>query len=350
MVFSSYFNKIPYVIMWYIAKHRKRLINCVAYCAEPLDYFILAPVINYLDRPCVFVAKNRETANFLKKRGYSPLKMPVFPETVLMARHSAWKFPVKSIHRFGFRHGPYHFKTFTSPKNYHAFTLFFLTSPTEEKEAREVGIKNGVAIGYPKLDPAFDGTWTQSEGTRESPLEIFRRKTFPNNHNPILLFSATWDKSGMSAINLWYHRLTELTHDFKVCVTLHPWMSKKIYDTIQKMSDVYLVSQDNLLPVMLLADLTISDTSSIIGEFIALDKRIITFKSHEAPRKPKELEDILQKAGYGVETFEELKKVLLTYLSGDDPYQESRRELRDMMFCNLGTAGKKAAEIINKYL
>jgi CDP-glycerol glycerophosphotransferase (TagB/SpsB family) len=312
----------------------------VAYCAEPLDYTILEPVVRHLDKMCVYVAKNRHTADFLRNKGISPRRMPIFPETVLMARHSAWKFPVKAIRIFGFRHGPYHFKTFTSARNYRAFTLFFLTSPVEEKEARQAGIENVQAVGYPKLDAAFDGTW------REEKLREFRREKFKDREKPILLFSATWEKSGMSAVRRWYHRLNELATDYTVCVTLHPWVSKDVFHVIKSTPDVFLVSTDDLLPVMMLADLTISDTSSIVGEFIALDKRIITFRTGDASRKPKELDMILDKAGHRVDSFDELTRTVDVYFNSEDTFTQFRRELREMMFCNLGTTGKRAAEII----
>lgn len=341
----SFFYRLPYRFFWRISKFRKKLIPCVVYCADPLDYTILEPVVRHLDTVCIYVAKNRHTEAFLHKKGIVPRRMPVFPEMVLLARHSAWKFPVKAIRIFGFRHGPYHFKTFTSARNYQAFTLFFLTSPVEENEARQAGIENVMALGYPKLDPAFDGIW------REEKLRKFRRETLKDTEKPILLFSATWEKSGMSAVRRWYQRLNELTADYTVYVTLHPWVSKDVFNVIRSTPDVCLVPTDDILPVMMLADLTISDTSSIIGEFIALDKPIITFHTGGAPRKPKELDMILDKAGYRVETFEELKQTVGVFFNSEDTFAQSRRELREMMFCNLGSAGKQAAEIIkNRHL
>lgn len=341
MPLSSYLYTLPYRIFWHWSRYRNRLIPCVIYCAEPLDYTILEPVVRHLKKPCVYVAKNRRTAAYLHQKGIRALRMPVFPEMVLMARHSTWKFPVPTIRKYGFRHGPYHFKTFTSVRNYRPFTLYFLTSPTEATEARKMGLDNVVPAGYPKLDPAFDGSWTEEK------LQIFRKEKLNDSKKSILLFSATWEKSGMSAVKRWYRRLKELTADYMVCVTLHPWVSRDVFLTIKNTPDVFLVGTDDLLPLMMLADCTISDTSSIIGEFIALDKRIITFRTGSAERKPHSLDAMLDKAGYRVDSFDDLKQTLKRYLTSEDPYTHNRRLLREQLFCNLGTAGKWAAARLN---
>lgn len=337
----SFFYRLPYRFFWRISKSRKKLIPCIVYCADPLDYTILEPVVRHLDTVCIYVAKNRHTEAFLRKKGIVPRRMPVFPEMVLMARHSTWKFPVPAIRKYGFRHGPYHFKTFTSVRNYRPFTLYFLTSQAEATEARKMGLTNVAAAGYPRLDPAFDGSWTEEK------LQDFRKENLNNNKKPVLLFSATWDKSGMSAVGRWYRRLKELTADYEVCVTLHPWMSRDVFLTVKNTPDVFLAGTDDLLPLIMLADCTISDTSSIIGEFIALDKRIITFRTGRAERKPDTLDAMLDKTGYRVESFDDLKQTLKGYLTSEDPYIPSRRALREQLFCNLGTAGKWAAGRIN---
>ncbi len=340
MQLSSYLYTLPYRIFWHLSKYRNRLIPCVIYCAEPLDYTILQPVVRHLKMPCVYAAKNKRTADYLHKQGCAVYRMPVFPEMVLMARHSTWKFPVPAIRKYGFRHGPYHFKTFTSVRNYRPFTLFFLTSNAEEAEARKMGLDNVTAVGYPRLDPAFDGSWTEEK------LRDFRKDKLNDNKKPVLLFSATWEKSGMSAVERWYRRLNELTNDYAVCVTLHPWISREVFHEIKNTPDIFLAGTDDLLPLMMLADCTISDTSSIIGEFIALDKRIITFRTGRAKRKPDSLDSILDKAGYRVDSFDDLKQTLTQYIHSEDPYTHSRHELCKHFFCNLGYAGKHAADLI----
>jgi len=349
MIISSYFFKIPYRVLWHIARHRNKLIDCAVYCAEPLDYAILEPVIKYLNKPCEYVAKNSKTKHYLRQKGIQPKRMPVFPKIVIMARHSMWKFPVRDILKFGFRHGPYHFKTFTAKQQYLVFTRFFLTSVYEVEEAKSAGITNVQAIGYPKLDVAFNGSWTNSDDSKDSALDKFRRLKGIDNKKPVLLFSSTYERSGMSAVHLWAHRLHELTSDYWILVTLHPWVSRDIYEQVERTSSVQLITIDEHIPAMLASDLTISDTSSIIGEFIALDKRIITFRRGEARRKPGNMDSILDETGYRVDSFNELKELLPKYLTGDDPFLHNRRKLKDLMFCNLGKAGEKAAEIIKSY-
>ena len=350
MPLSSILYSMPYRLFWKIHKARKKLIPLVAYCAEPLDYHVLEPVVRHLNASCVYVAKNSGAEQYLGFMGIKAKRMPVFPRVVLMARHSIWKFPVKDILKFGFRHGPYHFKTFTANRHYLAFTLFFVTSEYEAEYLNKAGITNTHAIGYPKLDDAFNLNRIHHAEGEESELDKFYQEKGIDRNKPVLMFSATYEQSGMSAVHLWSHRLHELTSDYNVLVTLHPWISRDVYEQVANTPGVHLITVSEHIPAILASDLTISDTSSIIGEFIALDKRIITFRTREARRKPETLDRMLDKAGNRVDSFNELKTFLPVYLTEEDPYLHNRRELRDLMFSNLGTAGEEAAKIINKYL
>lgn len=349
MPLSSVFYTIPYRFLWRIQKVRNKLIPLVAYCADPLDYHVLEPVIRHLNIPCVYVAKNTGTEQYLGLKGIKAKYMPVFPRTVLMARHSIWKFPVHSILKFGFRHGPYHFKALTASRHYQAFTIFFVTSAHEAEILKHSGITNTYALGYPKLDDAFYLNRIHHAEDTESVLNRFCKEKKFDHQKPVLMFSATYEHSGMSAVHLWSHRLHELTSDYNVLVTLHPWVSKDVYEQVENTPGIHLITVDEHIPAMLVSDIAISDTSSMVGEFIALDKRIITFRTRNARRKPEDLDRMLNKAGYRVDTFNELKELLPEYISEKDPYLQNRRELRDLMFSNLGNAGKKAADIINKY-
>ncbi len=84
--------------------------------------------------------------------------MPSFPNIVIMARQTPYKFPVNKIVKIGFDHGLYQFKRWTSPKNYNGFDVYFVSSSDQVRIANSMGINTVKAIGYPKLDKAFNGT------------------------------------------------------------------------------------------------------------------------------------------------------------------------------------------------
>lgn len=227
------------------------------YCSEPVDCLILANLIPFLPH-AVVIAKNHRTKSYLKSRGIQYCSMPYFPDVVIMCRHAAHKFPSKGIVKFGFRHGVYHFKKFTKAVNYNAFDLYFVTSDDEEKHARALGINNVKAIGFPKLDAYGNGKYA---------IEYLNglKKTCDINPAKItLIFTATWEKSGMSAIRKWYNRLDQLTDKYNILVTVHPWTSNKIIKSIQNTPGVYFIDEPDVMPYMLLSDVLIGDTSSII--------------------------------------------------------------------------------------
>jgi len=47
--------------------------------------------------------------------------------------------------------------------------------------------------------------------------------------------------------------------------------------TLRRMKGIHFVEDPDILPYLILADCLIGDTSSIIAEFCALDKPIVTF-------------------------------------------------------------------------
>jgi hypothetical protein len=109
------------------------------------------------------VAKNKEVQAELKNYHLKSIVYPSYPDMVIMCRHSAWRYPLKNIRKIGMRHGPYHFKDFIKTGYYNEFDKYIFTSPTEAKQAQELGITNGAGVGFPKLDDAFDGTITNGD-------------------------------------------------------------------------------------------------------------------------------------------------------------------------------------------
>jgi CDP-glycerol glycerophosphotransferase (TagB/SpsB family) len=343
MVLSYYLNYIPYWKTWMLLRlFRKQKQGCF-YCGDLLDLEIFAPVQKYL-QPLPIVAKNRKVQAQLEAKGIKAKVMPVFPDYVVMTRHAAWKFPVKQIRKVGLRHGPYHFKQFTDAKNYNMFNLFVMTSPEDVRIGTKIGIRSALGIGYPKLDSAFDGTYSPQF------LQELKLKHNLTNIKPTVLLSATWEDSGMSALDRWAGRLSELTEKYNILVTLHPWCKKESRDIIRNTSGVILLEELNLTPWIMLADVCIGDTSSVLAEFSALNKPIITFKVDTAKRLTEEIISLISSFTLQINTFEELKPALREALR-NDKLAYARAEANKVMFNNLdGTAGLKTASAIVKLI
>ncbi|WP_218570936.1 hypothetical protein, partial [Pseudomonas sp. Kh14] len=76
-------------------------------------------------------------------------------------------------------------------------------------------------------------------------LDPYINKSVKSLHNkPIIVFTATYDKSGMSAIHLWADKLGLLTEKYNIYVTLHPWMSRKYVKIIKNTEGVKLIEEE----------------------------------------------------------------------------------------------------------
>jgi CDP-glycerol glycerophosphotransferase (TagB/SpsB family) len=284
------------------------------------------------------VSKNKSVQSTLEKVGVESSLMPAFPKIVIMARHALHKFPYKKIKKIGIRHGPYHFKKMISKNKYNAFDMYFFTSDKELEIAEELGITSGAVGGFPKLDDAFNGSITTKELVK-------LRKTMHFDNNPIILFSATWEKSGMSAVKRWNERLYELTKEYNILVTVHPFINSKIKKRLKRIPDIHFIEDKDILSYLMLADLLISDTSSIIAEFCALNKPIITFLTQDSYRLTEEVKSILEKISEQIITFDELKNILPGVLKNPSKKQEQRQFYSTIMFDNLD--GKHAQRMAN---
>jgi CDP-glycerol glycerophosphotransferase (TagB/SpsB family) len=340
MVFSYYLFKIPYSIVWHVSKIFRRLKPVVFYCGDPIDYYVFEPVNLYLNH-VAYVTDKPKVRAFLKSRGILSLVFPVFPETVIMARHSTYKFPCNSILKIGMRHGAYHFKKMTSADNYNKFDLFLMTSQSDVQAGKQVGILTALAVGFPKLDPIFQEKWNESKLA-----ELYQSLNL-EKAKPTILFSATYNKSGMSAIHLWSSKLLKLTSKYNVLVTLHPWIKYAYKEQIQSTPGVHLIRDYYTLPYIMLSDVVVGDTSSFIAECCALDKPIITFRTSQAKRTLSEIDNIIDSISYRITSFNELQEKLIYVLGHRNELAAQRAEANIIFFDVIdGHAGERAANAI----
>lgn len=341
--FSYYLLTAPYTLAWLCITgfHKKKQV--VFYCAGYLDYVIFENIREYLPNIKI-VAKNRKVKAELKQYGIKSVLWPVFPDVVIMARHAFHKFPSNKIIKIGLRHGAYHFKQFIRAEKYNAFDLFLFTSEHELKEAEEFGITCGQSGGFPKLD----SFWL--EGVEEK-LENLKKRLNFDTKKPNILFSATWENSGLSAIDKWFDKLNDLTDEFNVMVTIHPFCSDTYAEKIKNTPGVHFIEDAKNYLYLKLADLMVGDTSSIIAEFCTLDKPIITFEVKGVKRLTPEIITLIKEVSYPINDFTELKSTIKYALA--NPYEKSfqRQKYNKIMFEDLNVKhGKIAADKINTVL
>jgi len=344
MVLSYYLYRFPYSIIWYLKNLLNRLEPFVFYCGDPLDYYVFAPVAKYLGN-INYVTDKKSVKAFFNEKEIPYKSMPVFPSVVIMARHSTHKFPCNSIIKIGMRHGAYHFKRMTSAANYNQFDLYLMTSQSDVETGLKLGVKSAKAIGFPKMDPCFDDTISIIT------LKNLSKKLNLSPDKPVVLFTSTYDASGMSAIDLWYDKLSELIDRFNVLVTTHHWISRKYKEKLKTTVDIHVIEDYDILPYIKLADVVVGDTSSILAECCALDKPIVTFNTARASRSFDEIDGIIESISYRINKFSELLEKLDYVITHKEDLAEARAKANVIFFDTLdGKASERAAKEIKRIL
>ncbi|MCF7918576.1 MAG: CDP-glycerol glycerophosphotransferase family protein [Candidatus Cloacimonetes bacterium] len=311
-----------------------------AYCDNLLDWQMMLPVIRLIPELKI-IARNRKVQRGLAAKGIKSRVLPAYPQGVLMCRLSAHKFTAAGIKKIGMRHGPFHFKELPGKGAFLLFSRFIFTSENEADIALKKGITNGIGLGYPRLDAFFKGEISLEE------IKFLKRKLKFDNNKKNLLFTATWPASGMSALEIWKKRIRELILEFNVLVTLHPWTDPAISEYFEQMPGVHLIKDYENIPYIMLADICIGDTSSILAECCALDKPIITFTVPPAPRFVPYVLDMIKDFSLQINGFDELLPAINRYIKEPDLKKTARERARKLMFSNTdGSAGIKIAELI----
>lgn len=138
------------------------------------------------------------------------------------------------------------------------------TAPFQQL-AREHGHFAVAETGWPKLDPLFAGKYPRKTGDR-----------------PTILFASTFTESITSARALRDTIAASAQRgDWQWLVTLHPKMAEDIVDSYRALQGPNLdfVPTDDILELYAQADVLLSDTSSVVPEFLTQHKPVVTFRN-----------------------------------------------------------------------
>ncbi|MGQ1909354.1 CDP-glycerol glycerophosphotransferase family protein [Marinifilum sp. RC60d5] len=344
MVLTYYVVKFPYKLIWNVLNLLKKRTEIVFYCANELDLEIFKNVQSQL-RPIPIVAKNHKLQKKLLEKGIKARVMPVFPKGVIMCRQACYLFPESKIIKIGINHGAYHFKPFANVKGHNMFNQFHFTSSREVEEARAIGITSGVGLGFPKMDDAFNGTYSKEV------LDELKDELNLDKNKKTILFSATWDKSQMSAVHKWYTKLSDYTKNYNVLVTLHIWTSEKFKNAIKNTPGVKYIELQNITPYIMISDICVGDTSSILSEMCALYKPIVTFKTPVVKKSVHEVREIISSISFQIEELDELEEMLEFAYKNVQQKRVDQEMANKRMFETLdGRAGERVANKIKEVL
>ncbi len=172
-----------------------------------------------------------------------------------------------------------------------------------------------------------------------------------NENKKTITFTATWDASGMSAIDSWIYRLNELSEQYNVLVTVHPWTSEKYKELLRNNRSIHYLNNPDTLKYLMLSDCVIGDTSSILAEACALNKSIVTIKSKTAKRSLKEIDQLIKDISFQIDPQEDLMKTIGYAVNHSSEKQNQRDKANILMFDKLdGQAGQRAVKVISDYL
>jgi hypothetical protein len=164
-------------------------------------------------------------------------------------------------------------------RNY--FDLYLTQGPYFTRWFSKAAVKHKdfsvVETGWPKLD-VYAKELHKYDPDKLSLLKKYSAKK-------IILYAPTFSPSLTSAPYV-LSQIEELASEKKylIVIKFHDLMADDLIDSYKKLSmsfeNVLFIEERNIIKYLLIADLMISDTSSVVYEFLLLDKPVITFKNN----------------------------------------------------------------------
>jgi len=136
-----------------------------------------------------------------------------------------------------------------------------------------------VETGWPKLD-VYGKELHKYDLEKQDLLNT-------SNSKQIILYAPTFSPSLTSARFL-STEIEELAanKNYLIVIKFHDLMAKDLINQYKnianKFSNILFVQERNIIKYLLIADLMISDTSSVVYEFLLLDKPVLTFKNYSS--------------------------------------------------------------------
>jgi len=175
-----------------------------------------------------------------------------------------------------------------------------------------------VETGWPKIDPLF---------THELKEKPDRKETF-------IYFASTFTKKLSAALPLLSTiRRLSTSNKWQWIVNFHCKMDKSItarYKDIEN-SNLKVIETEDIIPLLKKADIMVSDTSSILSEFLLLNKPVVTFRNRRpGPHlvnisNPDDLEGAIEHA---LKKPKDLMEAIHRYTDEIHPYRDGKSSMR----------------------
>lgn len=238
----------------------------------------------------------------------------------------------------------------------HTKYIIFVEGPYRKRKIIEEGalFNNEVyVVGYPKLDPIFQGKLNREEIMKKWGLDPSKKT---------ILYAPTYKPTSIYALK---DAIFEYTKDFNLIIKLHPysWRGKYaphsqhriIEKRLKKYNHAVLIppEEHKILPFIHVADVMITEASSTMFEFLAIGKYGIIYnlpyeklKHHDGtPILSEDNREFLKGAFVHVDSPNELPEAILRALNPTPEMQEMVQKYRNDLFYKLdGNASKRIVE------
>lgn len=192
-----------------------------------------------------------------------------------------------------------------------------------ERKAKKYGHFKVTETGWPMLDPLFQN---DENSSLRKQLGITK---------PVILFGSTFSPTFSAAKTLapTIQRLSQ-TGRWHWLINLHPKMDPEVINTYQQMQNEHLTFFDrtqDTMPLLKTADAMLCDTSSILLQFLILNKPVVTFNTAQPGphlinvNSIEEVEPALERA---LSRPEELMKAIQEYGDSIHPYRDGKSSER----------------------
>ncbi len=191
-----------------------------------------------------------------------------------------------------------------------------------------------VATGFPKLDKLFD----PNGPSREQLLK--RYKIDPSKR--VVLYAPTFNMS-LSSIPILWMRVAELAdEDTVLLIKLHSSSLPEFKDSYRELAETHknvIYSDDpDITNLLRVADVMVTDVSSVMMEFMALDKPVVLFDNPNQYTyrhyDPRDIEYAWRDVGIRASTLDEVKDAVARSFANPGEFHAKRKEYGELILAD----------------
>ncbi|MCB2212046.1 glycosyltransferase [bacterium] len=201
-----------------------------------------------------------------------------------------------------------------------------------------------VATGFPKLDKLFDPEGPSRE-------ELLRRyKVDPSKR--VVLFAPTFNMA-LSSIPILWMRVAELVDDDTVLmIKLHssslPEFKASYKELSEAVPNIIYSDDPDITNLLRVADVMVTDVSSVMMEFMALDKPVVLFDNPNQYTyrhyDPRDIEYAWRDVGIRASTLDEVKAAIRRSFANPGEFHEQRQRYGEQILAD--RQGGAAANVV----